>query len=57
MKISKEEFIRRQKALINLYEWYAYQLKVDSSNINAVMALYKQIQDEHEFLAQVFVED
>ncbi|AKN44587.1 hypothetical protein bas35_0141 [Escherichia phage WilhelmHis] len=57
MKISKEEFIRRQKALINLYEWYAYQLKVDSSNINAVMALYKQIQDEHEFLAQVFIED
>ncbi|WNV49438.1 hypothetical protein [Escherichia phage L14] len=57
MKISKEEFIRRQKALINLYEWYAYQLKVDRSNINAVMALYKQIQDEHEFLAQVFIED
>ena len=57
MKISKEEFIRRQKALINLHEWYAYQLKVDSSNINAVMSLYKQIQDEHEFLAQVFIED
>ncbi|WAX13215.1 hypothetical protein ECO07P2_00209 [Escherichia phage ECO07P2] len=57
MKISKEEFIKRQKALINLHELYAYQLKVDSSNINAVMALYKQIQDEHEFMAQVFIEN
>lgn len=57
MKLSKEEFIKRQKALINLHELYAYQLKVDSSNINAVMALYKQIQDEHEFMAQVFIEN
>lgn len=57
MKITKEEFVRRQQALILLHTRYADQIKTDSSNIEAIMAMNKEIQKETDFITQVFIED
>lgn len=56
-KITREEFVRRQRDLINLHVNYTDQLKTDSSNVEALISMNKEINAETEFLSQVFVED
>lgn len=56
MIITKEEFVRRQKALLELNTNYVTHLN-EGSSIDVIVRLSDEIKSETEFLSQVFVEN